>query len=248
MKIKIPCVKCVADGSIERESQELLYEYELTDERVYSLNCNEGHETVVIFDTHVYELLFDMGLYALADGYSREAVANFAAAIERFHEFSINVFIAKSLSSYLYLDEFPKAWKGISSQSERQLGAYVMLYLAVFKRSPELMPQKNIEFRNNVIHKGKFPTVGEAMKYAESTFNYIKQKLVEMKKELDDEVLYVHDHSLREYIIKNSGNCKHVVHWSELVTFKPLRPVEEIETLSFKESFEKQTRQRIFYN
>ncbi|KQX69293.1 hypothetical protein [Paenibacillus sp. Root444D2] len=243
MKFNIQCMKCLTEGIKDENKVQ-----ELTDERVYHLTCDAGHETVIIVEHHVYELLFEMGIYALTDGYAREAVANFAAAIERFHEFSINVFAAKSLKSTSYMEDFPKSWKELSKQSERQLGAYIMMYLTTFKKNPELIPQKKIEFRNDVIHKGKFPTLNEATKYANLTFEYIKNKLVEMKKELDDEVTYVHDKNLRDYIIKHSGNGKHIVHWAELMTFRSTRPVEEIEQKTFEESMNQLKQYRSFYN
>jgi len=244
MKFNIQCMKCITEGIKDKNK----VVQELTDDRVYHLTCNEGHETVIIFEPHVYELLFEMGLYALIDGYAREAVANFAAAIERFHEFSINVFAAKALQSISYMEDFPTAWRELSKQTERQLGAFVMMYLITFKRSPKLMPQKKIEFRNDVIHKGKFPSISETTEYAKLTFEYIKNKLIEMKKELSNEVSYVHDKNLRDYVIKHAGNGKHIVHWSELVTFRSTRPLEEIEFMTFEESLDNRKQYRSFYN
>ena len=97
------------------------------------------------------------------------------------------------------------------NQSERQLGAYVLLYFSVLERSPETVFQKDIELRNNVIHKGVFPTYEETYHYAERTFDYIKTKLIELKENMNDSVEYVHEKILRKTI--SEENEKVIVNW-----------------------------------
>jgi hypothetical protein len=101
-----------------------------------------------------FELLFDMGACALLDGYHREAVSSFTSSLERFYEFFIR---ASFLQIGHTLDEVEAVWKPIAKHSERQLGAYVAIYMRECGAAPALLSSKNIEFRNNVIHRGKIP-------------------------------------------------------------------------------------------
>lgn len=59
----------------------------------------------------------------------------------------------------------------MSNQSERQLGAFLAAYLLDTREPPKLMPQKQVEFRNAVAHKGRFPTRQEAMRYGQAVFD-----------------------------------------------------------------------------
>lgn len=154
MKVSLSCFQCNANKNKNFKE----YNFELRDDNTYPITCDQGHESIVFFDSHKFELLFEMGIYAMLDGYFRESVSNFAASIERFHEFSIEVFIqnlfrnmkaANSIdNSWSKLDrinQYDRAWKMISNQSERQLGAYTMLYLSVFQDAPELINNKQVK-------------------------------------------------------------------------------------------------------
>src|SRR5918996_2240991 len=93
MKLSLaPCLKCQEE---KLERQYWLKGTELRDDLTFNLECPLGHKSVVIFNAPKFELLFDMGVSALLDGYGREAVSSFAAAQERFHEFGIKVLVAK---------------------------------------------------------------------------------------------------------------------------------------------------------
>jgi hypothetical protein len=243
MKITFSCFEC--NTSKEKDFKEYLFE--LRDDNTYQLTCEHGHESIIFFQPHKFELLFEMGVYAMLDGYYREAVSNFAACLERFHEFCIEVFIHNlfnkantetSLEQLLTrLDktkEYDKTWKMLSSSSERQLGAYTMLYLSIFLRAPELINRKNVEFRNDVIHKGFFPTEEKTMSYAIDVLNYLKTKIIELKENMDEYVEYVYERKLREYISGEEIAGKHIVNWAELMTLKTLTPVTEIKALNFE--------------
>lgn len=239
VKVSLSCIQCN-----NKDSNFPKYSFELRDDNIYPITCVNGHDSIVLMESHKFELLFEMGIKAMLDGYFREAVSNFAVSIERFHEFSIEIFIQyllntdNSNSVFLQFDrtsEYNKAWKTISNQSERQLGAYTMLYLSVFKLAPELIKPKHVEFRNKVIHKGYFPTEQETLSYAKDMFSYLQTKLIELKKNMDDYVEFIYDRKVREYITSENINEKYLVKWGELLTFRTLRPVKEIEALDFDE-------------
>lgn len=74
----------------------------------------------------------------------------------------------------------------VSSQSERQLGAYMFLYLTRFKR-PFLTTKEEqtaflewSTFRNNVIHKGQFPRRERVIEYAQYVFDLIRERKTEL--------------------------------------------------------------------
>ena len=58
-----------------------------SDDGKYEVHCAAGHVSKVTVDNVKFELLFEMGLNALVDGYPREAVSSFTSALERFYEF-----------------------------------------------------------------------------------------------------------------------------------------------------------------
>lgn len=244
MKFNTGCVLCVKE---QNEDSPNNYQLELRDDRTYPMTCSRGHETVVVLENIAYELLFDLGIYALLDGYNREAVANFVAATERFYEFGIAVMMKERLDHFTFLDEHKKTWALMSNQSERQLGAFAMLYLSTFKTAPDLLANFDLEvpgqrkqshaaFRNSVIHKGKFPTRVEAMRFAEDTFNYIKMNLIKLKL-LSESVGYVYDKQLRDYLSTDVIG-KTIMNQSENTVFRSSRKVEEVEELTFESVLE----------
>lgn len=137
---------------------------ETRDDNVYKLECRKGHKTLAFFQKPKFEILFDLDAMALLDGYQREAVSSFAASLERFYEFCIEVFLEnKSITT----EQYSNIWKLVSNQSERQLGAYYFLYLCEFNETSIPFGNNQTSFRNKVIHKGYIPTGNEVMKYAE---------------------------------------------------------------------------------
>ena len=139
--------------------------------------CKNGHKCKMVFINPLYELLFESGACALADGYPREAVATFAASIERYYEYITKELLATSGIPKATIE---RAWKTIKL-SERQVGAFRMLFLRELKRqSPDM--ERRVEFRNGVIHKGEFPTEEEAIQYGQDCLDHItdiEQKLKE---------------------------------------------------------------------
>jgi hypothetical protein len=151
----------------------------LSDSGKYQVVCDHGHTSTVVLKNLKFELLFEMGINAIVDGYGREAVSSFSAALERFYEFYWRVALA-----HLAIPEetIASAWKVLSRQSERQLGAYVSASLALAKELPRLLnPNKEVEFRNNVIHKGYVPTDEEATEFGDAVMALINEELEKLR-------------------------------------------------------------------
>ncbi len=180
----MPCMQCEYE---KLETQYAVRGAELRDDLTFEVVCPHGHKTRLIYEAQKFEVLFDMGMSALIDGYCREAVSSFAAAQERFHEFCIKVFLA---SHEIDKSQFGLTWKLVANQSERQLGAYYFLHLLHFKRSP-VSDQKKVEFRNSVIHKGFIPAHEQTLEYAKYLYGYITSTLKSMRPGLDPAIASV---------------------------------------------------------
>ena len=131
----------------------------------------KGHDLFLGTQTLPHELLFEIGLNAIEDLYYREAVSSFASSLERFLEFAVHV-----LSNAQGAGEpaLVASWKKVSSQSERQLGAYIFLYLVSFGEPASLLNNKMTELRNDVVHKGRLPDKSEAIAFGDAVYKLIQ--------------------------------------------------------------------------
>ena len=120
------------------------------EDAVAYLHCSAGHRTAVVIPSPKFEILLESGATALIEGFTLEACASFSAALERFYEFALRVVsLARGVSPELYAKMFAE----MARQSERQLGAFMLLFAIEFGE-PYRLDQKITEFRNSVIHKG----------------------------------------------------------------------------------------------
>jgi hypothetical protein len=152
---------------------------------LYTGKCPKGHDLLIATQTLRHEMLFDIALNAIADGYYREAVSSFAASIERFFEFAITVLASNRAVAP---DIFEAAWKKVSSQSERQLGAYVFLYVVSFGVVPHLLTGKMVELRNDVIHKGVLPEKRDALTFGGAAYEVIQSGMQKLRESCLDDV------------------------------------------------------------
>lgn len=172
MKVPLFCPQCMILHNVKPIS---FGEY--TDNNRYEIICPRGHKGVVVLQQQKFEVLFEIGAYAINDGYYREAVSSFTSSLERFYAFFIQAFLYEH---GLDAEIFDAAWKHISNQSERQLGGYVVAYTYAFSRPPVLLDRKKVEFRNSVIHKGKIPTRAEAVEYGEAVLALLRRAIREV--------------------------------------------------------------------
>jgi len=144
---------------------------EMDDAGVVYVTCNNGHKTAMLHRNRKHQILFESGCLALLDDYTNEAVSSFSAALERAYEFFIRVAYRKlGVSSSL----IESSWKQVAVQSERQFGAFALLYPVMACESFEL-PQKIPELRNKVIHRGYIARSDEVLEYAETVFLLIRK-------------------------------------------------------------------------
>lgn len=183
MKLPISCHKCFLENTDGLGS---VANVEFRDDSRYEFTCSEGHKSITILQEQKFEVLFEIGAFAIKDGYYREAVSSFSSSLEKFYEFVILVILLKQ---DLDINIIHKSWKLVSNQSERQLGAFIFIYLKEFNDIPTLLSSSNVTFRNSVIHKGRIPSKEEALKYGEAVLDICRPIIRNLNKEYKDQVM-----------------------------------------------------------
>lgn len=160
MKLILRCPEC-----------DNYYYTQINDVGIYNLTCKNNHQILYALTDEKYEILFESGVLAYVDGYYRESISSIAAAFERFIEFCIKLCLLNNDDN---LKRINNTWNLIAKQSERQLGAFYVMYLNITKKEPPNL-QKEMEFRNKIIHRGKIPNKKETIKYIECIYNHISE-------------------------------------------------------------------------
>ncbi len=139
------------------------------EDRLVEIECSRHHKSVLLLQSQKFEVLLESGANALAAGFTLEAAASFSSGLERFYEFCTKVISAhRNMSPAVYEQMF----KEMANQSERQLGAFLVLHAIEF--GVAYVPNKKIiEFRNSVIHKGRIPTPDEVTSFCERVYSEI---------------------------------------------------------------------------
>ena len=176
MRKYAPCVTCFKK-QLPSKSPIKMLPGELDDRGIIYVNCSNGHKSAVIYKTRRYKLLLDSGARALIDGYTNESIATFAAALERAYEFYLRVLLrGKGISK----DIVDSAWKSIASQSERQFGAFHILFLLENKITLDLNPDISM-IRNRTIHQGHVALEQDAITFGRLVY----ERIFEIEKTLD---------------------------------------------------------------
>lgn len=194
MKIPVGCMQC----TIERfEITKCPTIDNINEQDYYVVTCEHGHKSYYYCTNEKFDLLFSMAIQALCDQYYREAVLNFASAIERFYEFSLAL-----MSRVLNVpsEDFDTFYKSVSRHSERELGAYTALYLAILKKPAKILSNSKRTFRNEIVHKGKSPTRDETIRYGEAVYNLIYDDYNFFKKNYPKQIMELNLETQRKTI------------------------------------------------
>jgi hypothetical protein len=181
MKISLVCPQCSAENTGVAE----FFVETIRDDGLYSGHCPHGHDVLVATQTLRHEMLFEIAMNAIADGYYREAVSSFTSSMERFFEFAVRV-MSRCRGAPSEIVE--AAWKEVSRKSERQLGAFIFLYIAEFRTVPYLLPKKMGELRNAVTHKGLLPERNDAIEFGASVYEVIQRGVQKLRSTSVDHV------------------------------------------------------------
>jgi hypothetical protein len=201
MKLMTTCMICFEENGVPSP---LEIEVEYTNEGQLIGVCPSGHKNVVAIQNFDCEILFDMGGMALLDGFTREAVTAFAAALERAYELYVRVIFAfeaapwkareserESLSKQATL-EFESVWKELRRHSERQLGAFVMLFAIHERAALPLLNSDWVKFRNECTHKGVIPSRDKALRYGNLVLEIIEKiRATTKSKKYEDSLRFV---------------------------------------------------------
>ena len=150
----------------------------------YELTCGNGHGYIALIQNQQFELLFEMALQALDDGYYREAVMSAATSLESFFGYYVRLIWTHQ---GVPPEEAEATWKRIRL-AERRIGLFLGLYVLENKASAPTLQQRiespfnTIELRNEVTHNGYIPTEVEATSYCGFVYKYIS----DIERELPD--------------------------------------------------------------
>lgn len=172
MKILTPCTHCFFEDGIYE-----VLSAEMNNDGLFKLDCANGHSSLTILQIEKFEALFDIGVDSLINGYKTEAVASFSTSLERFYEWFIRVILTKNNIDYDLIDE---SWKPLANASERQLGAFLLIFLNEFNECAPKVDTNQSGFRNKVLHKGYLPSYEEAFDYGSYVLTYIRTVLNRM--------------------------------------------------------------------
>lgn len=170
MKLPLICTECVMTGQFT----DLFQEVEVQEGNLYELVCRNGHQSSVIVQTPKFEMLFEIGAAAILDGYYREAISSFAASLERLYEFFVTVAL---IQREIPDETIASLWKQ-ANLSERQLGAFIVMYTLETGQAPPLLSGERTKFRNKVIHQGRIPTRAEAISFGQDVLQLIRDVML----------------------------------------------------------------------
>jgi hypothetical protein len=198
MKKFASCIHCIREGL-----ETPIYSEEIDNDHIFRLVCSNGHEQYMVCTDHKFEILLEyaMTLYIKKD-YS-PAVCYFANSLERFFEFCIKVILREDCDQKIIDEEL---WKGKYLKfSERQLGAYVSLYVSKMKSLPILLKTDNTELRNRVIHEGYIVAKDECYNFGKDVYDIIIETLKKLREKYSGKIISEarYDMKRREKTIKD---------------------------------------------
>lgn len=200
MRIPFPCFKCaMKNGTVDKKNIPFI---DIQDGILYEGECSQGHKTRATLDQFKHEILFELAIQGIIENYYREAVTNFTGSIERLYEAFIKITIIRKIRDFSVIED---AWKKVNSQSERQLGAFIFLYLNNFGELPPSLSNSQVSFRNDVIHKGKIPTKEETMKYGNDALKVMFPVIKNLMDHFENEI-YLYKEAERIIAIGGQDN------------------------------------------
>ncbi|EJL21219.1 hypothetical protein PMI01_05277 [Caulobacter sp. AP07] len=205
MRIGVTCFECCNDTNLS--DAEVTYAA-LRDDALYTFRCSRGHEHHIVLLQMRFEVLAEVAVQAILDGYYRDAVSSFTASLERFYEFFVQAAI---ITKHVPKDTFDATWKLVRKQSERQLGMYLALYLLEVGTLPPTLTNDQTKFRNSVVHDGHIPSEEEAILFGQSVIEIVHTVLIEMNRRYRDAVQILKSHHTAEASRPGVGFMSHAM-------------------------------------
>ncbi len=183
MRLRIHCHKCVFD---DEKFNALPIPVQITSSSRYTINCPAGHETTVVLSSQSFEVLGEIALQAILDGYFRDAIGSFTASLERAYEAYVRISLKHSSKKQALVDE---VWNSVAAQSERQLGLFIGIYAVETRQLAPLLPRRMVELRNAVVHKGHIPTEEEAILFGQHVSDIVMTLIHELRARCPNEMM-----------------------------------------------------------
>ncbi len=158
MQIPLICPTCLKD-----EGRGVVYApAQVNEAGLFQANCEHGHTIKAVSERPNHEWLITAAAYAIGDGYHREAVLNFAAALESAFDFYVE---ASLLQANLEMEAVRELLRQ-NRQDQRRAGMVSVCYLRDTGKQFPYLQRKWIEFRNDIVHNGRWPTRETGLEYA----------------------------------------------------------------------------------
>ena len=237
MKIRATCQEC-SFGPLSGNKLKIGI-VTIDQKGLYHFKCDKGHNNLFQMQAFPFELLFESGLCAIKEGFYMESILSLTASLENFYEFFINISLRINL---LPNEVVNSVLKSMALQSERRLGAFICLYSFIYKRYPScILNRKNVEFRNDVVHKGCLPNESEALDYAKEVYNAIRYEYCNLLKNYND-IIFKYLIECMAARIKGADSPVGTISFPLLISHLH---VDEMQTRDFNECYD---RVKEYYN
>lgn len=162
LTFRAECIECATLAELTAAPEQHVLDAQTSGP--YTFVCAAGHTNLLVLQVEHFQMLFEAGVQAAVDQYYREAIADFAASLERFHQFFFEVFC-----QHHNLDTELRAgtWRLVHAQSERQLGMYLAAYASMCGGVPPTLGRTDVELRNGIIHRGELASEEDAIRYGQ---------------------------------------------------------------------------------
>lgn len=206
MEIPLICAEC-SKQNLTISSLPTIYNINESD--FYEVTCEHGHTSYYFLQNEKFDILFNMAILALRDGYYREAILNFASALERFYEFGIRLMseinnISKENTEILL-------YKQLKNASEKELGAYNALYLITRKIPAKNLSNKSRELRNGVVHQGNSPTFEKTLDYGDKVYKLIREDYFYFEKNYHSKISKIAEQRWEKTSLSTDKPLSHIV-------------------------------------
>lgn len=134
----------------------------LDDSCIAITKCPNGHNFATLLRDRKYRVLLRSACETLLQEHEKDSLGGFAVGLERAYEFFIRVAVRRHGMSQ---PTFEKTWKKLASQSERQFGAFMVLYTLATNTHFEL-PEHYVTLRNKITHGGFIPSRQDVLYFA----------------------------------------------------------------------------------
>lgn len=176
MKMFTCCAECMKINHGQKVSSGI---GNLNEEGYIDFICKYGHHCNILLQEFKFEYLFYQAIKHFVIAEYEESVMLFANSLERFYEFFIKLYTRKLIHNDYYIDNIliNKTLKF----SERQLGAFNLLYFIIFNEEPLKLSEKKVNLRNNVVHNGKLILEKEAFEFGNEVYKIITSTIKKIK-------------------------------------------------------------------